>query len=121
MFDTHLMIRADNRSLKEAPNALNSVGVNVADNAFLRRVIYPPMFHVGIFNSPISGHFVRIDRFRVRRSVLVNELVKHGLSSIRDNLQPNLALALHGSNGDSFVALVASSHTTHLTSDIGFI
>src|SRR6266481_27736 len=121
MLNTHLVIRADNGTLQQAPNALNSASVNVAHTPFFGSVIDPAMLCVGVLNTPISWYFVRVDRFRVWRGVLVNELVKHGLSSMWNDLQPNLALALHGSNGDSFVALVASSHATHLPADIGFI
>src|SRR5437016_12893939 len=113
MFDAHLMIRADDRPLQEAPHALDSVSMNVPNNPFLCGVINPSVLRVGIFNSPIGWHFVCVDRFRVWCGVLVNEFVKHGLSSMWNDLQPNLALALHGSDGDSVVALVSSSHAAH--------
>src|SRR6266498_2486632 len=102
MFDTYLMIRTDDRTLEQTPDAFDAVGVNVADNPFFGRMINPTMLRVGIFNSPISWHFVRVDRFRFRRSVVVNELVKNDFSSVRDNLQANLTFALHCANGDSF-------------------
>src|SRR5205823_2229953 len=121
MLDAHLMIRADNGSLQKAPNALDTVSMNVADNPFLLRVINPLMLRVGILNSPIRGHFVCVDRFRIWRGVIVDKLVKHGLSGVRNNLKANLAFALDGSDSDSFVPFVAASHSTHLPADVGFV
>ena len=110
MLDTHLMIRTDDRTLKQAPDALNAVSMNIANNPFLGGVINPLVFRVGILNSPIRWHFVGVDRFRVRRGVVVDELVQHGLGRVRDDLQSNHAVALNGSNSDSLVALVTASH-----------
>src|SRR6266496_1122177 len=103
MFDAHLMIGADDRPLQEAPDALDAVGVNITNNPFLSGVINPPMLRVGIFDAPIRWHFIRVDRFRVRRGVIVNELVENDLSGVRDNLEANLSLALDGSDSDSFI------------------
>src|SRR5439155_3963026 len=64
---------------------------------------------------------VCVDRFCVRRGVVVNELVENDLSGIRNNLEANLALALHCSNRDSFVPLVTPAHAANLSSNVGFI
>ena len=69
MFDTDLMIRADNRPLQEAPNALDAVSMNIADNPFLCGMINPTMLRIGVLNSPIGWHFIGIDRFCVGRGV----------------------------------------------------
>src|SRR5437868_1860412 len=115
MFDTHLMIRPDDRPLEQAPNALDAVSVNVANNPFLLRVINPLVLRVGILDSPIRWHLVCVDRLCVWCGVIVNKLVKHGLGSVRDNLQANLALPLDGSDSDSLISLVAASHSAHLS------
>src|SRR5260370_38243673 len=98
MFNTHLMIRADNRPLQEAPHALNAIGVNVANNPFLFRMINPFVLRVGIFDAPISRHFIGVDRLRVWCGVIVNELVKHGLSGVGSDWHPNLSPAWDGSD-----------------------
>src|SRR5438094_10421565 len=121
MFDTHLMIRTDDRTLQEAPDAFDAVSVNITYNPFILRVINPFMLCVGIVNSPIRWHFVRVNRFGVRRSVVMDKLVQGRLVSVRDNLQPNLSGALNCSNSDSLVPFVAASQSTHLSADIGFI
>src|SRR6266487_446914 len=121
MLNTHLMIRADDRPLQEAPNAFDAVSVNVSNNPFLSRVINPLVFCVRIFNSPISGHFIGVDRFRVRSGVVVNKLVQRSLVSVRNNLEANLALSLDCSDCDSLVTLVAASHPANLSANVGFI
>src|SRR5260370_31575116 len=121
MFDTHLMIRADDRAFKQAPHAFDAIGMNVANNPFLCGVINPSVLRVCILDGPVSGHFVGVDRFRVWCGVLVNELVKRGLSSMWNDLQPNLALALDGSDSDCLVSLVTSPMPMNFTADIGFI
>src|SRR5260370_12818855 len=117
MLDTHLMIGADYRAFQQTPNTLYSVGMN----PFLCGVINPLVFRVGILDAPISWHFVGVDRFRVWRGVIRDEFLQRRLVSVSNNLQPNLSLALYGSNGDSFVALVASSHAAHLSADMCFV
>src|SRR5260370_3611019 len=121
MLNAHFMVRTNDRTLQEAPNALDAVGVNIADNPFLGEVINPSVLRVGIFDSPISRHFVRVDRFRVRRGIIVNELVKHGLSSVRDNLQTNLSLALDGSDCDGLIAFVTSPHAASLSPHVSLV
>src|SRR5205823_8543960 len=91
MLDTHLMIRTDDRTLQEAPDAFDAVSVNITYNPFILRVINPFMLCVGIVNSPIRWHFVRVNRFGVRRSVVMDKLVQGRLVSVRDNLQRNLS------------------------------
>ena len=41
-----------------------------------RGVINPLMFRVGVLNAPISGHFIGVDRFRIWRGVIVDELMQ---------------------------------------------
>src|SRR5438067_950605 len=94
MLNAHFMVRTDDRPLQEAPYALNPIGVNVANNPFFGRVINPLVLSVGIFDSPIRRHFIGVDRFRVGCCVVMDKLMKHGLSSVRDNLQANHSVAL---------------------------
>src|SRR5437762_288202 len=100
MLDTHLMVRTDNGTLQQAPNTLDSVCMNVANNPLLGRVINPLVFRVGVFNSPISWHFIRVDRFRIRRGIVADKLPQYALRCVWNYLQPNHAVALHRSDGD---------------------
>src|SRR5437870_1713314 len=121
MSDTHLMIGTDDRTLEKAPNAFDAISVNVANNPFLSGVINPLMFRVGVLNSPVSWHFIGVDRFCIRCSVIMDKLVQRCFVGVRNNLQSNLAFALYRSDSDSFIALVTASHPAHLASDVGFI
>jgi hypothetical protein len=76
MLDAHLVIGTDDGAFKQAPNALNAIGVNVAYNPLLGGVINPTMLSVLILNSPICGHFVCVDRLCIRRGVIFDELLK---------------------------------------------
>ena len=104
MLDAHPMIRTDNRTLEQTPNAFNSVGVNIANNLFLLRVINPLVLRVGIFNSPTSWHLISINRFGIRCRGIMDELVQRCLVSVGDYLQPNLSGTLHSSNSNSFIS-----------------
>src|SRR5438067_13844333 len=121
MLNAHFMVRTDDRPLQEAPYALNPIGVNVANNPFFGRVIRPLVLSVGIFDSPIRRHFIGVDRFRVRRGVVMDKLMKHSLRSIRDDLQANHAVALDCSDSDSLVPLVTPAVSAHLPADVCFI
>src|SRR5947207_11432934 len=121
MFDTNLVTGTDDRTLQEAPNALDAVGVNVADNPFLNRVINGAMLRVGIFNSPIGRKLIGIDGFRVWRGVVANKLLQNVFGRMRYDLQPNHAAALDCSNRDSLIRLVATSMPSHLAANIRFI
>src|SRR6266487_4515363 len=107
MLYTYLMIRTNDRTLKQAPNALDAVSMNISNNPLFSGVIKPLVLSVGIFNSPIGGHFVGIDRFRVRCRVVVNKLVQRCFVSVRNNLQANLSGALDCPDSNGLVALVA--------------
>src|SRR6266481_8158018 len=120
MLNAYLMIGTNDRTLEQTPNALDTVSVNVANNPFVLRVINPLMFRVGVLNSPISRHFVCVDRFRVRRGVVVNKLVKHGLCSMGNDLQPNHSVSLNCSDSDSLVSFVAPTAPAHFPADIRF-
>ena len=68
--------------------------MNVSDKPFFAGVINPFVPCVGMLNSPIGRKFIGIDRFRVWRGVVVNELLQGPLIRMFNHLQPNLALAL---------------------------
>src|SRR5437762_1987272 len=120
MFNTNLMIRADDRTLEQAPNAFDAVSVNVANNPFLNRVVHRPMLRVGTFNSYIGRKLIGIDRFRVRGGVIADKLLQNVFSRVRDNLQPNHTATLYGSNGDCLSRFVAATMPANMTADIGF-
>ena len=94
MLTAHPMIRIGNGALQQAPYALDAVGGNVFDNPFFAGVINPFVPCVGILKSLIGRKFIGIDRFRVSRGVVVNELLQGRINRVFNHLQPNLVLAL---------------------------
>src|SRR4030095_8517376 len=121
MLNTHLMIRTYDRTLKQAPDTFNPVRVNISNNPFFGRVINPPMLSVGIFNSPIGGHFVGVNRLRVRRGIVMNELMQDCFGSVGNHLQSNLSFTLDCTDSDGFVPLVSATVTANLSADVRFV
>ena len=121
MLHADLVVSADDAALQEAPNALDPVSVNVAAHPFLCAVVHALVPRVFIGNSEVSGKLIRIDRFRVWRGVVRDELVERGLGSVLNDLQPNLAVPLQGSDGDGLAPFVAVAHAASLSADIGLI
>jgi hypothetical protein len=70
MLHRKLMVRADNRAVEEAPDALNRVRVNVAPNPLFRRVVNPLMARVFVAASTIGAVGVCVDRLGVGRDEL---------------------------------------------------
>jgi len=121
MLDTHLMIGTYDGTLEQAPDTFNAVGVNVSNNPFLNRVSNDAMLSVGVFDSPVGREFVSVDRFCIGRGIVLNELMKRWLVRMGNDLQSNFALSLHGSDGDSFVSLVSTSHAAHPAQKMGAV
>ena len=121
MLNAHLMIRTDDGALEQAPDALNAVSVNVADNPFLGRVVNPMVLRVGILNAPIGRKLVGVDRFRVGRGVVVNELVQGRLVRVLDDLKPNLSRRWTAPMAIALFPFVAAAHPAHLPADVGFV
>ena len=121
MLHADTVVGADDRTLQEAPDALDSVRVNVAAHPFLNRVIYALVAGVFVRNSDIGGKLVGVDRFRVGRGVLRNKLVERVLARPLDDLKANLAAALDRPDRNRLVSTVAPALTTNLTADVGFV
>ena len=64
MFKAHLVERADDRTLEQRPDTLDSVGVHVAHNPLPLRVVYRLMERVVIGNPQVRLEIVR--RWRLR-------------------------------------------------------
>lgn len=121
MLHADVVIRADDRPLEQAPDALDAVRMNVSAHPFLYAVIDALVLRVLIGNTEIGGKLIGVDGFRVGSGVFGNEFVKHFLAGMLDDLKANLAPALHGSDGDSLVPLVSVAHTACLATNVGFV
>ena len=92
MLHAHLMIRANDRSLKKAPNAFITVGVNVAMHPFLFGVVDCAMVGVLVLDAAITRMLVGVDVYRVRGRRFVNEVVEHFFINPFQGFDPNRAV-----------------------------
>lgn len=105
----------------QAPDAFNAVRVNISAHPLLGAVINTLMPCISVRDPDISGKLIRVDRFRVRRGVVGNELVEGFLVRAFDDLPAKYPAALNGCDGDGLVALVTAPHAANLSADVGFI
>ena len=63
MFHRQSMIRPDHRALKQAPNILDRVGVNIAANPLLFRMINKLVARVRVAYAAITDKIIGVDRF----------------------------------------------------------
>ena len=107
MLCAEFMVSACNRTLQEAPDVLNRVGVSIFHNIFALMVRDGLMLSVMVPDAPIGRPVVGVDGFGLVLGVLLNEVMQ-GLSvEAVDDLESSLAATLDDSNDNALVALVA--------------
>ena len=78
MLDTHLVERAHQRPLEQAPDAFNAVGVHVAHNPLLHGVIDRLMPGIVVADPEIGLEFVGVDGF----GFVFNGAVDEGIEGV---------------------------------------
>ena len=91
MFSGDLMIRTDNRSLEERPNALNRVGVNIATYPFLNRMVDSVMLSICISHALISRKLVGVNVLGLIGKAFFYESVQCCSIGMADDSQPDIA------------------------------
>src|SRR3990172_8595147 len=109
MLDGDLVKRADDGSLEQAPHVLDAVGVDESADPFLGAVVDGLVPGILVPNADVGGPLIGIDRFGLVRNVLPNPALQDPLGAGVDNLQANLAVALHRTNDGGFVGVVPVS------------
>ena len=66
MFGREFMIRTNNRTLKETPDVLNSIGVDITTHPFLSTMVDCLVSSVVVSNTIISRPIIGIDSLSVR-------------------------------------------------------
>ncbi len=69
MFSAKFMIRTDNRPLKETPDVLNGVSVNITPNPLLLVVADCLMPSIVVGDTLVWRPFISIDSFGIRGSM----------------------------------------------------
>ena len=75
MLDADLMVGADDRPLKQAPDVLNGIGVDIAIDPLFGAVVDSLVACIVVGNSLVGGPIVGIDCFGVRCGIGVDEVV----------------------------------------------
>ncbi len=99
------MIKTDNRPLKEAPDILNSVGVDITPNPFLSTMIDRLMSCVVVSNTIIGRPVVSIDGFGIRSGVLMDKVMKRLPVSFANNLKPERTASFHSTHDNRLITL----------------
>jgi len=117
MLGAELMVGANDRPLKQAPDALNGVGVNLPMNPLVPSVVDRLVLRVLVPNALVAGPFVRVDFPHLAVDVVLDEAPKGLVASVRNNLHTDAAPALCGSDYDHLAFATATSDTAAPTSD----
>ena len=124
MFSAHLVVGTDDRPLKQAPDAFDAIGMNVAPHPFLRTVIDALVLCVGVSASVVAGIVVSVDPACVGMSRFSHETMKHlGVSPLLAPFDPkiDLAAAFQGTENHRLIADVSRPNVTALSADISFV
>lgn len=111
----HLVERADDAALEQAPHPFDGVRVHVADNPLLRPVVHRLMAGVVVRDAEVGREFVRVDGLSLILDRLADELMERPALHVRDALQPYPAPALDRAGHPCLVALVSASLALRLT------
>lgn len=107
MLFADFMIRANNRTLKETPNTLNGIGVNIAPYPFLGKMVDCLMPSVFVCNSLIWRPIVSIYRFCVRCCVFANEVMQSFSASVWNSFKSCVTIALYYPCYSNLIASIA--------------
>src|SRR6266849_4707957 len=123
MLNADLMIRTNDRTLKQAPYALDRISVNVAADPFFRMMVDCLMCRVCIGNSEVSRILIGHQALCLRMHCFLDKRMKYLLSGFlaRFNSQTNQTAALDRAEHHRFVIQDAAANVTALSADVGFV
>ena len=94
MLRAHLVESSDYGTLEQAPDALDSVGMNVSNNPLLGGVIYHLVARVLISNPQVGLQFIGVDGFGFIFDGAVDEVMQGVPPDIGDALDTDVPAAL---------------------------
>src|ERR1700722_3465139 len=123
MFGADLMIRTNDRPLKQAPDALNGVSVNIATHPLFGAVVNGLMCCVGVGNTKVTGSFIGHQAFGLGINSLCHERMKHFSTGLLAAIhaKPDLSAAFYGSEYHRLSFETATAHVTLLAAAIGLV
>ena len=96
MLGAHLVERADDGALEQAPDTFNAVGVDVADDPFLGTMVDGLMAGVSVADANVALEFIGVDRLGLVAHGALDEGMERGLTDVWDALDTDAAAALDG-------------------------
>ena len=121
MLDAHLVERADDRPLEQTPHALNRVGVNLADNPLVLRVLDRLMAGIVILDPDVGFQLIGVDGFGLVPDVALDEAVQGVAADVGDALYPDLPAALDGTGHPGLAFFAPRADVAALATDQRFV
>ena len=118
----HLVEGTNNGPLEQAPDPLDTVGVDLADNPLLGGMAHSPVYGVVIFNPHVGLQFIGVNSLSLILDGSMNEIVEGPPPDIRDALDPDLsAVPLDGSGNPGLSFLASRPDIAPLSTHQGFV
>jgi len=121
MFGREFMIGTNNRPLKETPDVLNSVGMDITPDPFLSTVVDCLMPCIMVGNPLVGRPIIGIDSLGVGGSMSLDKVMKRFPVTATDYLEPKGTATFYGSYYGYLVSLVAVPHILFLTTYKRFV
>src|SRR6266568_623946 len=121
MLCRHLMVRTNYRPLKQAPDAFDAVGMNVATDPFFFAVIDRFVGGIVVLNATVGVPVVRHDSSGFWRCVLADKPVERlPVSPLLDS-QPDLAATLDRAKHESLPDPIALPDAPPMATDVRLV
>ena len=117
----HLVERADDGTLEEAPHAFEAVGVNVTHNPFFGRVLDGLMARVFVADPDVRFEIIGVDRFGFVSNGSGDEGMKGLPRHVGDALDTDVSPPLDGPGHPMLVPLVGTALALSLAADQSFV
>src|SRR5262249_49295431 len=109
-----LVIRPDDRALKQAPHALYAVGVNITAHPFVLGVVDRFVTRVRVFYPSVVPILICVDRLAFWVSRFFHKLSELKSIAVRNDLQSNVSAALNSADHRSLVSFVPAAPPMNL-------
>ena len=118
----HLVKGADNGAFEQAPDSLDTVGVDLSDNPLLRGMAHGLVYGVAIFNPHVGLQLIGVNRLSLILNCSMDEIMESVTLDIGDALDSDLsAVPLDGTGHPCLAFLATRSDVAFLSTDQGFI
>ena len=122
MLDADLVERADNRTLEQAPHALDSVSMDFADHPLLIGMLDRSMACIVVCNPNVGFQLVSVDCLCLILDVAPDEVMEGMATDVRDTLDPDLSgVSLDGPGHPGFTLFASRSYVALLAADQSFV